>query len=91
MPHTPGPWEVRDKFYVGRPGRMSLATLCAGDVEAADVETHEANGRLIAAAPDLLAACKTALAYVRVSYLEDGEQLEMIEQLEAAIAKAETT
>ncbi len=60
MPFTPGPWEVRGRFYIGRPGRMSLAEVKAGDVPAEDVAQHEANARLIAASPALLAACKEA-------------------------------
>jgi hypothetical protein len=84
--HTPGPWEVRDKFYIGRAGRMSLAEVKSGDVPAEDVEQHMANARLIAAAPDLLAACKAAAMKLAHSPLDRISVA--FEMLEAAIAKA---
>lgn len=52
--HTPGPWEVHDGFYIGRPGRMSLAEVKSGDIESSNIEQHKANATLIAAAPELL-------------------------------------
>ncbi len=64
MPHTPGPWEVRGDFYIGRAHKMSLAEVVSsdsgslavvkcGDVPHDDIETHKANARLIAAAPTM--------------------------------------
>ena len=55
--HTPGPWAIdQDRDH----GRWSAIRSCSGDI--ADVAAHrsttEANARLIAAAPDLLAALK---------------------------------
>lgn len=70
---TPGPWEVRDRWYIGRPGRLSLAEVKCGDVPATDEATHEANARLIAAAPDLLAALRgLAAMYTAVFDTSDG-------------------
>lgn len=59
--HTPGPWAVRR-------GNDLEITSNAGNVEAVinsrkGSPTAEANAHLIAAAPDLLSACETALAY----------------------------
>ena len=63
--HTPGPWhmlvyinEKDEKFpphIVGLPDNYSVADCCASE------ETDLANGRLIAAAPDLLQACEAAI------------------------------
>lgn len=64
-PHTPGPWHVLvyvnekdEKFpphIVGLGDNYSVADCCAPE------ETDQANGRLIAAAPDLLEACQAAM------------------------------
>ena len=90
---TPGPWRFEPAGkrlrVVGARG-VWLATAeyaPAHDVEPGDVDRAqaEANARLIAAAPDLLAALQamlTALDCESVSYRE-------IEAAEAAIAKAE--
>ena len=63
----------------GRPGHISAAEA-------------EANARLIASAPDLLAACKTALEcyeeFHRCHMLSDSAVADM-ETIRAAIAKAE--
>jgi hypothetical protein len=49
---------------------------------------NKANARLIAAAPDLLAAAKRALNFIENTESEMGCSLESGEQLRAAIAKA---
>lgn len=66
--HTPGPWIVADDGYglyvhpEGRPG-FTVAQPSGKDPEVTHVGAHtaEANARLIAAAPDLLAACVAVL------------------------------
>jgi hypothetical protein len=87
--HTPGPWTVHKTtnlpvaYYIGPASRRHLALVF-----------NEADARLIAAAPDLLAALKdlSRLAdaiYVRMS---DGEMALMRDawgKADAAIAKAE--
>lgn len=65
MTHTPGPWKPREHqdFWSvceqGKHAPISLATV--GRPYTGD---QEANARLIAAAPDLLAACKEWLTYI---------------------------
>lgn len=55
--HTPGPWQKAEPFAsVKAPGRP-----CIADCGSRSDLTAQANARLIAAAPDLLAACEAAL------------------------------
>ena len=77
MKHTPGPWEIADaggyegfkyqleEYFVRRPeDDVAIAS------EVLDPDTckpSEANARLIAAAPDLLAACQEFLAAERIA------------------------
>jgi hypothetical protein len=89
---TPGPWIIdkRCSTRVCLPiennrGIASTGGYFSNDQDVA--EENEANARLIAAAPDLLAACEAAL--------EDGPHnascglhLEVVDVLRAAIAKA---
>jgi len=84
MSHTPGPWKVRARFdnEVLIPG---YAPLDLGGVQAEEnYETAQADARLIAAAPDLLAALETWAANRRD--VAGDEWLVAI--AEAAIAKA---
>lgn len=89
--HTPGPWSVTseiDRIFNGeliRPGKPEerntpVAVVCDFNRFDRDDE-RKANARLIAAAPDLLAACEAALS--------DGpEHFAVAKQLQAAIARA---
>lgn len=75
-PHTPGPWtahnriaSITDRFWVGK-GKTTIADV--NDVDTVDgmdtdVKTTAANANLIAAAPDLLAACRIAEHALRVA------------------------
>ena len=62
MSHTPGPWAAHegwpsDIWHVDMPGRAySIGVSRADSDEDMTVEEVQANARLIAAAPDLLAA-----------------------------------
>ena len=102
--HTPGPWTCRvlnsdDTVAVIRAGTLQIAAIgyAPGFAE-------EANARLIAAAPDLLAALRQVLEVLEgradVRDGEDGMQLpneamsilnECGDTMRAAIAKAERT
>ena len=60
--HTPGPWLVtEDPIYGARidaPGSFCVAKTIPNDMP---IKQKLANARLIAAAPDLLDACRAAL------------------------------
>ena len=100
---TPGPWTAvqgqgahhRD-VYIRAGERVegdwpAVARCCSSRV--GSFATVQANGHLIAAAPDLLAACKAALQ--ELATIDHACSLGMMEtnpavkQLRAAIAKAE--
>lgn len=61
--HTKGPWEVLDGAIlcenVNQYGNFFIASVSRGDNSM--TEEDKANARLIAAAPDLLTACREAL------------------------------
>lgn len=88
--HTPGPWRVKH----WRDGRVSIettdelwniATLSEGDDDAAGA--IDADAALIAAAPDLLAACQAILAEADGGWLRESP---VAKQLRAALARAST-
>lgn len=69
---TPGPWKIvdnrilNDAFWIEAHHpegfSVSIAEVRQGCDEADEIGSSHANARLIAAAPDLLAACKLAVA-----------------------------
>ena len=64
--HTPGFWEWSIRTSDKSPATLFVCDDCGDDTDIAamledcDFDTQWANARLIAAAPDLLAACKAA-------------------------------
>ena len=85
--HTPAPWWVAKSRIVGQsdPPNGPHAAICSIK------DTSTADARLIAAAPDLLAACKA----IYTTLQDPGATAEGVlaihgERLRAAIAKAET-
>ncbi len=80
--HTPGPWFYRGQGEVRDSNRMPVAEAY---MRADDSYADDTNGRLIAAAPELLAAARTALG---VLTSEDLDPQDAIDELEQAIAKA---
>jgi len=82
--HTPGPWEVRQAetghtAVYPHGGRERIADIyCPLDING----NHAANARLIAAAPELLEACKSILK-------DYGYDSSIRLQLSEVIAKAE--
>jgi len=93
MSHTKGPWKV---YFTKDGGKI----IGIGDAEGAGVtdphfglwssgEEQEANARLIAAAPDLLEACKAALSVIKANFPTEQSEFMALEKLDAAIAKAE--
>lgn len=98
MNHTPGPWATTKSFtwrihskkadprslYPGH--TQGIAQMC----DAWDEETTVANAKLIAAAPDLLTACETALSVLHLCrYLPKAQEASAT--LTQAIAKAKGT
>jgi hypothetical protein len=81
MAHTPGPWTIVDGV-VTCPDGLPLYTGMRPK------EEDEANALLIAAAPDLLAACKAASDALYI-WLENPEEEAVWIELDAAIARAE--
>jgi hypothetical protein len=88
MGHTHGPWEIHhygdnEGDIHGSDGTL-VCMMRAGDT--APAEDWESDARLIAAAPELLAACEELLIYL--SDWDDDES-ETCVRARAAIAKAE--
>jgi hypothetical protein len=79
MSHTPGPWAAHegwpsDVWHVDMPGRAySIGVSRADSDDDMTVEEVQANARLIAAAPDLLATCKALAHDIRAMQFTDGE------------------
>ena len=88
--HTPGPWRFE---WDGRPTWSCVRHRVKGEWQVAVTddlidehpEESEANARLIAAAPELLAALKEAL--YAVTEIDNAHK--SLRQMRAAIAKAE--
>ncbi len=90
--HTPGPWEISSDEN----GSLDVCAENAGDMLAnlGDCVNADANARLVAAAPDLLEALRTALDVLAHAqhFYSGGHSLEnfriAIDGAESAIAKA---
>ena len=92
MKHTPGPWHVSKLFFwqIDRmPDEGRIGPNYNYIAETPRTEAGRVNAHLIAAAPDLLAACEKALANLQGQHLGTKIGLQAIEQMQAAIAKAE--
>jgi len=98
MTHTPGPWEIR---RVGIAKDLPVVTSAEHDVCEMRYNTNgrlrlENNARLIAAAPELLAALKAAIPHLEFLHEHLGDVgskrqnvARAIKQGNAAITKAE--
>jgi hypothetical protein len=87
--HTPGPWFLfgNPAHCVGGPHPQNdTAGVAMCGMRLRTPEEGEANARLIAAAPDLLAACEEFEAYHQHGSLDQFPAL--CSQIRAAIAKA---
>lgn len=64
--HTPAPWSASEEFNVGRYPLTNVRSIAAGGAVLAHVNCRlgepEANARLMAAAPDMLAALQRIAA-----------------------------
>jgi hypothetical protein len=91
--HTPGPWllgentpsELDQPIYAN--GTEGCVGICNVDLD--EAEEAEANARLIAAAPDLLAACKWFIDPPHPIGSNAEKVLKFAEIARQAIAKAE--
>ncbi len=89
--HTPGPWHLNgtSAWADSCKDRGSIFTCQLRTGTHIPADQNEANARLIAASPDLLAACKTALYWAEhpngTAYPERDQGLQNVR---AAIAKA---
>jgi len=88
--HTPGPWEIKPRVHaemfaaiMGADGHLVVNLGDGGN----GIEQQTANGHLIAAAPDLLAALEVLLGRIETRFLGEVEKREA-DQARAAIAKA---
>lgn len=88
--HTPGPWNAVElsynssAYYIYGSGK-DKRSLAVAHIPRSTIQPMEANARLIAAAPDLLAALKLLLVCVD----DEGRQREEpFVSVRAAIAKA---
>ena len=80
--HTPGPWKVVKPLH-GHATQYRCAQI-GRDKDYTTLELKPEDARLIAAAPELLEACK---AVMRLDYLHEHNAL--AKQVEAAIRKAQ--
>lgn len=90
--HTSGPWSavLFDSERPGSYGVMGPDDNCVADCDYKRDETNEANARLMAAAPDMLAALQDIRAQVNFDVTRAGGLFceEDIGLIDAAIAKA---
>lgn len=79
--HTPGPWHKEGNgIYDASPGIPTLIARCT--------YITPANVHLIAAAPDLLAACETFVEWASSSKTEHTDFRVVLDGARTAIAKA---
>jgi len=93
---TPGPWKVSEIFLNNEPNHAAVHQMAWGGEIIADLGTageyNNADALLIAAAPDLLEACKQlrdCLASIRFPNCDPASVAESLDCSRAAIAKAE--
>lgn len=103
MGHTPGPWTIRSTDD-GKPAESGYPDTYAiigphedGEkwVQIPAVCDNEDNAVLIAAAPELLAACKAALIEIEAAWQAEGTYFgpdrDIDKKIKAAVARAEGT
>ena len=74
--HTPGPWHINPLFDYSVNSEKKHVTMVNVSVRGKECDVDhpeaQANARLIAAAPDLLEACKLAKQHLDAMRLESG-------------------
>lgn len=99
--HTPGPWFVNtaggakagqpfkiDEFFVYAPNTQDDTAICADVIDPVTQEPSEANARLIAAAPDMLAALRRAVLALAFAAETSPAMRDDYKAVSAAIEKA---
>lgn len=92
--HTDGPWEFGSAGFEGDPPYLNIyhegqAPIIASVLaEEVTEETATANARLIAAAPDLLAAAESFVRYYDEHLYQNGAFGDEIESLRKAVKQA---
>ncbi len=86
MKYTPGPWKSEENRVFQVEHSTFRVAICTSNI--AEYSEEVANAKLIAAAPDLLEACKITLEIKKLMDESGGATFE-VEGLEQAIAKAE--
>ena len=89
--YTPGPWHLEQPWagfsaLRGPKGELIFGLTAGSEDEAQSPQVCEANGRLIAAAPEMLDALRLCLQAI-----DEGREYQgmVIQNVEAAIKKAE--
>jgi hypothetical protein len=87
--HTPGPWELEGLNIIKRLPKytINITSLYVRFSATTDQEARLANANLIAAAPELLEACHSAL--IMFDCFGGHESTGLVEILKSAIKKAE--
>lgn len=86
--HTPGPWYIEENSFVVKKHAGQIITITAALDGRIDNIERAANAKLIAAAPELLEACKLALWVMEKNEAQGMDYgVEKI-QLQNAITKA---
>ena len=89
--HTPGPWYLKRSGTIAQRESGEVVATCGYQV-AAGSDEDDANASLIAAAPTLLAACRSAVSALRSYQYGNGspDLAESIaDSIDLAIANAE--
>jgi hypothetical protein len=93
MKHTPGPW-LADRWRVCRVTGNASEFRCICDTasnKASRTPENDANAHLIAAAPELLAACESIVAYAQGVWRDTSDFPPVVIDCMNAIAKAKPT
>jgi hypothetical protein len=89
MTHTPGPWKVADRFHVWTADKVGceVAAVCVENLDDDGLGQADADARLIAAAPELLAVLTWCAD--RWDKYDEDDAPELGQAIRDAIAKAE--
>lgn len=89
MPHTPGPWKAEVESHRVKIAGSDNYYIAVLGAENDYREKQLANAQLIAAAPDLLAACHIVLTHIKVGPGSEFSLALALEMCKKAITKAE--